>query len=205
MSLGAIEEAKQVTAGFTATPWAPPPRTIGDVAAILDQQKLADPEGVAGARARADQRPRDTGEADVLARFYYQRGLAAGQLGRARQEIDDLTEAARWTARGSGRAEHEILLWLGIAEIAGSNFSQSIDDARRATTKVPGAQKGWLVALNGIIASAHARAGDLVAAEPLASRDDLRPFPHDRSLPEPAEQPRPGAGPSAAADDERAD
>ncbi len=161
----AIEEAKQVTAGFTATLWAPPSRTIGDVTAILDQQQLADPEGVARARARADQRPPATGDADALARFYHQRGLAAGQLGRARQEIDDLTEAARWTARGAGRAEHEILLWLGIAEITGGNFSRGIDDARRAITKVPGTQKGWLVALNGIIASAHARAGDLAAAE----------------------------------------
>ncbi|MBI2160043.1 MAG: hypothetical protein HYU25_06670 [Candidatus Rokubacteria bacterium] len=67
----AIEEAKQVTAEFTATPWAPPPRTLGDVTAILDQQRLADPEGVARARARADQRPPATGDADALARFYH--------------------------------------------------------------------------------------------------------------------------------------
>ncbi len=176
----AIEEAKQVTAEFTATPWAPPPRTVGDVAAILDQQQLADPEGVARARARADQQPPATGDADVLARFYYQRGLAAGQLGRARQEIDDLTEAARWTARGAGRAEHEILLWLGIAEITGGNFSRGIDDARRATTKVPGTQKGWLVALNGIIASAHARAGDLAAAE-AALEQSLRAYDESKN------------------------
>src|ERR1700737_4344948 len=34
-----VEEAKKVTTSFRGTSFAPPPRTIGDITAILDQQK----------------------------------------------------------------------------------------------------------------------------------------------------------------------
>ncbi len=38
-----LEEAKQITATFEGA-FTPPPRTINDITAILDEQQLADPE-----------------------------------------------------------------------------------------------------------------------------------------------------------------
>ncbi|MBI4241093.1 MAG: hypothetical protein HY613_05195, partial [Candidatus Rokubacteria bacterium] len=159
-----VEEAKQVTASFTRGTFVPPPRTINDITAVLDQQKLADPAAMAKARAKADERAPDTTNPDTLAAFYYQRGLAAGVVGLVRQEIDDLTEAARWAERGSGRAEHEILFWLSIAEIHAGNFSRALEYTRRAVTKVPRFQEGWLVPLNASLVGHSARIGDMDAA-----------------------------------------
>ncbi|MBI2458581.1 MAG: hypothetical protein HYV46_20935 [candidate division NC10 bacterium] len=45
-----IEEAKRVTASFSGSSFVPPPRTITDITAILDQQKLADPAAAAQAQ-----------------------------------------------------------------------------------------------------------------------------------------------------------
>jgi hypothetical protein len=39
-----LEEAKQITASFEGASFVPPPKTIYDITAILDEQKLADPD-----------------------------------------------------------------------------------------------------------------------------------------------------------------
>jgi len=46
-----VEEAKKVTASFQGGAFVPPPRTISDITAILDQQKRDDPDGVARSKA----------------------------------------------------------------------------------------------------------------------------------------------------------
>ena len=42
-----LEEAKQITASFEGASFVPPPKTIYDITAILDEQKLADPDAAA--------------------------------------------------------------------------------------------------------------------------------------------------------------
>ena len=91
-----VEEAKRVTASVTSSTFVPPPRTIKDITAILDQQKLADPEAARQTRDLADQAPPDTTNPGALADFYYRRGLAARDIGRAKQAIADLTQAAEY-------------------------------------------------------------------------------------------------------------
>src|SRR3989304_5560146 len=92
-----VEEAKKVTAQFAGSAFVPPPRTIEDVTAILDQQKRADPKAAEAARAKADQPPPHTTDPNALVSFYFQRGLAAGVIGRAKQEIEDLTTALSYS------------------------------------------------------------------------------------------------------------
>lgn len=48
-----LQQAKQITAEFQGQGFRPPPRTISDIAAILDQQK-PDPAKVAAALQKAD-------------------------------------------------------------------------------------------------------------------------------------------------------
>src|SRR4030095_7382267 len=86
-----VEEAKKVTASFGGAAFVPPPRTINDITAILDQQRRTTPD--VAARAQADKVPPGTTDPAMLARFYFKRGLAAGEIGRTKQEIDDLTKA----------------------------------------------------------------------------------------------------------------
>src|SRR5262245_38944670 len=51
-----IEEAKKVTATFEGQAFVPPPRTISDITAILDQEKRANPTVAAEAEAQADRK-----------------------------------------------------------------------------------------------------------------------------------------------------
>ncbi len=159
-----VEEAKQITATFGGT-FVPPPRTINDITAILDQQKLADPEAAAKARAKADQPPPDTTGAATLANFYYERGLAAREIGRGRQEVEDLKKAAEFAARGAEASEHEILFELGVAEVYTGSYSRAIEYVRQAVPKVPYNRRGAAIKMHGVLALWSAYLGDLDAAQ----------------------------------------
>src|SRR5689334_10280744 len=81
---GAIAGLIIPTPAYTQTPAAvfvAPPRTIADITAILDQEK-PDTKAVSSMRAAADATPPPgAGRAD-LARFYYSRCQAHGNLGQ---------------------------------------------------------------------------------------------------------------------------
>jgi CHAT domain-containing protein/tetratricopeptide (TPR) repeat protein len=68
--------------------YAPPPRSIDDITAILDQEK-PDPAKRAAAIAAADQPPPIGAAPSELAEFYHNRGLAARTLGRDKQYLED--------------------------------------------------------------------------------------------------------------------
>lgn len=87
-----IKEAKQITSTFAGKPLVAPPRTIADITAILDQYQ-PDPTLAAKALALADQPVPSTTDAGTLAKFYYERGLAAERIGRNDQAIQDITTA----------------------------------------------------------------------------------------------------------------
>jgi CHAT domain-containing protein len=159
-----VEEARKVTAEFASTAFVPPPRTIEDITAILDQQKPA-PAAAAAARARADQAPPQSADRAVLTRFYFDRAMAAREIGRAKQEIDDLTAALGHTGPGAPVPDYEILFNLGLAELSGGSYSRSVAQRLRAIAAVPPNQRGWLITLHGGLATMHASWGDLKAAE----------------------------------------
>jgi CHAT domain-containing protein len=83
----AIPGAKAQTATFVA-----PPRTIADVAAILDQEK-PDPERIGKLRAEADATPPVSSDNSELSQFYYRRAQARSALGRLPEAVAD-TETA---------------------------------------------------------------------------------------------------------------
>jgi CHAT domain-containing protein len=155
-----IEEAKRVTAQFSGASFVPPPRTIEDITAILEQQKRSDPQAAAQARAKADQPPPNTTDAGELTKFHYERGLAAREIGRAKQEIEDLSKTLSYSG-----PNHEILFELSMAELQGGNYSRSIEYRRKAIAAVPRNQRGWLISLNSGLAMMYAAWGDLEAAE----------------------------------------
>src|SRR5262249_58518003 len=84
-----IEEAKKVTASFGGASFVPPPRTINDIEALLDQQARTQPE--VALRDRADAPPPNTTDRAALANFYFDRGLDARAIGVSRQASDDMT------------------------------------------------------------------------------------------------------------------
>ena len=123
-----VEEARTVAASFSGAPLALPPRSINDVLAVLDAPETG--PRASGARELADAPPPATADRAVLAHFYFQRGLAAQKIGRAGQELDDLTQALEH-AEG-GIPLHTLLMELGYAELRSGNLSRSLRYRRRA-------------------------------------------------------------------------
>ncbi len=160
-----VEEAKQVAAGLPPAPFLPPPRTTNDITSILDVHKRADPEAVTRARARADLQPPKTTDARTLAQFYFERGLAARDIGRTNKEIEDLTKAADLARGASGMDEDQILWELVRAEFAGGSASRSLEYTRQAIPKIPWNQRGRSIKYHAVQVWLYARAGDLQAAE----------------------------------------
>jgi len=166
-----VEEAKKVAASFGGASFVPPPPTINDITAILDQQQLTKPE--AAARQRADEAPPATTDPAILTEFYFQRGLAAREIGRARQEIEDLTRALEHSPWAS---PHVILYELALAEESAGNFSRAVEYLRRSNEAVTSNEWGRggglltnynaiLITNNATLTVDYAALGDLRAAE----------------------------------------
>src|SRR5438034_5186265 len=117
------EAARKVGTTFGGT-FIPPPRTIDDILLIFDQAE--DSGSQAAASRQADATSPAVARRQVLADFYYKRGLAAGLVGRAQQEIDDLTRALAY-ARQTFSPLHTILFHLAMAERQGGNSLRTIE------------------------------------------------------------------------------
>lgn len=117
----AIEDAKKRPIIYRAVD-AAPPRDISDIRALLARAgaKPVRPE----ASAIVAQQPPQTDDKFTLARFYWQRGRAAGELGMDQLELEDLRRAAEY-AKGFDLdqvEEDRILAELAASETRGGNL-----------------------------------------------------------------------------------
>ncbi len=156
-----LEEAKQATAEFEKTALVPPPRTINDITAILDRQKLTDPEETGEREAKADAEPPAGAGAKGLARFYLKRGAVARKVGRSGQALEDLRRAAGYAEKARLGRKKMFKLFKNLAEVesAFGNNLDAIDYMEQAIASKPGAS-----AFRGLV-QLNLRAGDLDAAE----------------------------------------
>lgn len=162
-----LDEARKAT---DAPAFVPPPRTISDITAILDQEK-PDPSLIAKLREDADRVPPAGLEPKDLAGFYFRRALAAGEVGRADQRLADLREAAKLAQPGDAGYER-VLQQLATAEIRVGN-SRAARDIRLKAIEVqenlPGA-KGPLFSAYSNAVGLTARLGDIETAERLVGK-----------------------------------
>ena len=161
-----VEEAKQAPAAFAEGPATPPPRPVSDIIGLLDQRQLGDPESAL--QRVADATPPSAG-VDALATFYLERGLAAGRIGRAKQEIDDLTRASEYFSQTVSPV-YFVHDRLATAEERGGNIFHHIRYLRTTypTEHVLGSNQGMSnqrMRPNARLAIAYASIGDLRAAE----------------------------------------
>ena len=160
-----LEEAKQVTASFEGTGFVPPPRTISDITAILDEQPLADPEAAAKARSAADAEPPPGIDGIARAWFFWRRGVAAGRIGKIGQQLDDLKEAAR-LPRGANRNYRLDILWnLLSAEQRAGHYADVVRHGEEFLYQVSGDTPGVGFQRVASLAAIYARSGDLGAAD----------------------------------------
>ena len=102
----------------------PPPRSIADVLAVLDQYR-PDPEKVSRLKAEVAKQPPQTSDRVDLFRFYFARGEAAGQLGMVTQQLADLRMAREFISSGDPQL-WSIYTQIGQAEMQAGNFSAAM-------------------------------------------------------------------------------
>jgi len=165
------EEAKKLEASFEA-PFVPPPRTVVDITAVLDQHKR-DIGRVEALRAAAARTPPSTSDPAVLALFYHERAFAFRGLGLVKQELADWGEAARYAQLAGprpatpedvrlfrNRLDQRVPMQLAVAEMEHGSINRAIgiyEDFER--------RFGSSAVLYGFATEAHASRGDLVTAE----------------------------------------
>src|SRR5262245_56272050 len=90
-----LDEARKAPASFGEPGFTPPPRTIKDLAGLIDTGQQSN------ARRIADSSIPETGDPDDLGNRYRLRGIAARRIGRFAQAVTDLTRAAAYVKPGS--------------------------------------------------------------------------------------------------------
>jgi CHAT domain-containing protein len=161
------EQADALPSAFVA-----PPRTITDIAAILDSEK-PDPAQIAKLHAEADAAvPANTPRAE-LAQFYYQRGNARSKLGRLADAIADANHAIE-VGRGAvdanqlGRLEQ----FAGIQYIFAGEPKHALEIFQRQLrdTNVNNA-RGFMFGAQRQISDIFIKMGDLAQAETYLQRN----------------------------------
>jgi CHAT domain-containing protein len=149
-----LKDAKQVTVSMSEKSFVPPPRRIDDILAILDQPGQFAPEITAKIKAKADASPPDTNNPATLAQFYGERGKNAREMGRFKQELEDLRTALRHAEDEAGQKRlalgnkdyARILQDLGVAEVLFGNLSRGVELLERSLKEWPWSARYYLLA-----------------------------------------------------------
>jgi CHAT domain-containing protein len=161
-------EATEKPAAFV-----PPPRTIGDITAILDSE-TPDPDKIAKAKAEADAPPPTGASRRDLAWFYYTRGSARAQLGRLKDSIADAEQAVE-VARGATDANllSRLEQLLGMQYLTAGRPRQALAVYARQVrdADAPGA-RGHIFIGNQQLAMILINMGDLAQAEAYLRRSE---------------------------------
>jgi CHAT domain-containing protein len=148
-----------------------PPRTISDIAAILDQQK-PDAAKVVELTATADAQVPNGLKGPALADFYYKRAQARNLLGRGDEALAD-AELAVSNGQGAdyvnAGSRYEILLMRRLREAGQHKRANAIMSKQTAAFASQG--KGRLFLLNYLAAIGYIRNGDTNAAESAVARN----------------------------------
>jgi CHAT domain-containing protein len=138
-----LQQARQITAEFQGQGFRPPPRTISDIAAILDQQK-PDPAKVAAAVAKADAQPPAGMAGGDLATFLFERSVAAEELGRSSQRVADAKrsyETAVAAGLAGGTIARNLAQWaIGEQSIGNTRVALALHQQRVASAPSAGAR-----------------------------------------------------------------
>jgi CHAT domain-containing protein len=168
-----LEQAKQITAQFQGQGFTPPPRTIADITAILDQQK-PDPAKAEATRKAADAEVPAGLQGLALAKFYFDRGTAAGDIGRINQRVDDIRKAVE-----IARPTRNIALGMYLAQLANAELRAGQTKLSLATRQEhiqfiqSGSQAtGQLFSSYAMMASISSAMGDLDSANAWLTRAD---------------------------------
>jgi CHAT domain-containing protein len=158
----AVDLGNALPAGFV-----PPPRTIADIAAILDNEK-PNPQTLAKLTADADREPERGLSISELVLFHYERGEARTLLGRHADAIADGEKALSLARNGvEAKLKHRIQQFVALRKQAAGDLKAAItlfEQMIRETHNVPGVS-GYSVNARLNIMAALIQSGDTAQAE----------------------------------------
>ena len=154
-----VKEAKQFAVEMSGETFVAPPRRIDDIFETLNRPGQFDQEQIQKIRATADAAP----PKNASANFYMRRSDAAISLGRARQAVDDLRTALRYSG-GKKSRNIQVLNRLARLESINGNFNLAIDFAKQSL-KV----KESLAVFDTLV-ELHTLTGDFESAESFLNR-----------------------------------
>jgi CHAT domain-containing protein len=135
-----------------------PPRTIADIAAILDQEK-PDRARIAALQAEAAAAAPTNADQQALIQFHYRRARAEGNLGRFLETISDVKKAIQYARDQNSdlipllRFLGTQLIWVGQPEEAMRAFSEAArileQDGGKRTSQLLGIYR-WMIS-TGVI------------------------------------------------------
>jgi CHAT domain-containing protein len=150
----------------------PPPRTITDITAILDQQK-PDPEAARKLRADADAAPPARADRAALARFYFGRSQARVLLGDTQAAVADAEKAVQQgrgvlELREFGLMRHAVAVHYRLMGEPKKALEVLQATARESTQ---GPAQGWLFITYRAMVEQYVALGDLRQAEVYVNRN----------------------------------
>lgn len=148
-----VEDARKVTVAMSVKSFDVPPRRVSDILELLDRPSKFDKSAIAGLYAKADAAPPDTKDPKKLAPFYFTRGLAARELGRYLQSLEDFRLSNQY------RETPANLMLLSTSEALAGNFRNAITYVKRSMETTPRSTSYFLLALY------YSWVGDLAACE----------------------------------------
>ena len=143
--------------------FAPPPRSIADITAILDSEK-PDPTKYGRYIALADQQPPAGASNDTLGGFYLNRAIAASQIGRVQQWLADAKKALELKPYTNA-----VFAELFNASLQMGNFTDALRYIEQAMA-ANSTSIGVLIGGRAYLASGYAKAGQLNEAEAQVGR-----------------------------------
>ncbi len=176
-----VATAPTASAQRRAPPFVPPPRTIADITAILDQQKQ-DPKHLAKLGAAAYAAPPTGLRGAALSKFHYDRANIRADLGRNREALDDTLKAIE-IGQGHidlgelGRLRVMVALQYlreGEPKKALPILLQNVRENERELV-LPGSKgRGWLFNNYRMISQIYLVLGDMAQAEAYVRRNQAR-------------------------------
>jgi CHAT domain-containing protein len=158
----AVNLGNALPAGFV-----PPPRSIADIAAVLDNEK-PDAATLAKLRGEADAEPKAGLSVSELAEFYYDRAQARNLLGRVNEALADGEKALSVARKGvEAQQLNGIRHFIAGQHQTLGNLKEAIailQQMIRETQNVP-QQGGWILATSQLLMQVLILSGDIQQAE----------------------------------------
>ena len=153
----------------------PPPRTVADITAILDQEK-PDPNKAAKLRAEADAKSPPNAARAALAKFHYERCIAHSTLGEISAAVADCEKAVEF-GRGAmdiidlGRLRQGLSVQYSSAGDPRKALEVSLQMVRELGSQQRG--RGWLFNYYKRISDTYLQLGDFTQAESYVRRSQV--------------------------------